>query len=76
MVRAAGQLVGRGHRTFLLFLAGRLHLRHAPNPAQARLAMGEKAAQQGKVVQEIVKSYTYVLIWMSISISVILFNKW
>lgn len=27
------------------------------------------------VVREIVKSYTYVVIWMSISIAVILFNK-
>ena len=28
------------------------------------------------VLQQILKSYTYVLLWMSISISVILFNKW
>jgi len=29
-----------------------------------------------KVVKEIVRNYSYVLIWMSISIAVILFNKW
>ena len=29
-----------------------------------------------KVFKEVVRSYTYVLTWMSISISVILFNKW
>eukprot|EP00199_Chlamydomonas_sp_CCMP681_P002247 CAMPEP_0119108314 /NCGR_PEP_ID=MMETSP1180-20130426/13691_1 /TAXON_ID=3052 ORGANISM="Chlamydomonas cf sp, Strain CCMP681" /NCGR_SAMPLE_ID=MMETSP1180 /ASSEMBLY_ACC=CAM_ASM_000741 /LENGTH=384 /DNA_ID=CAMNT_0007093915 /DNA_START=119 /DNA_END=1273 /DNA_ORIENTATION=- len=33
-------------------------------------------AQRGKVMREIIKSYTAVLIWMSISCSVILFNKW
>ncbi len=40
--------------------------------------MGEKGAatQQGKLLKEIIRSYTYVLVWMSISISVILFNKW
>ncbi|KAI8468164.1 MAG: solute carrier protein [Monoraphidium minutum] len=36
--------------------------------------MGEK--QQRAVAQEVIKSYSYVLIWMSISIAVILFNKW
>lgn len=29
-----------------------------------------------RVLKEVLRSYTYVLIWMSISISVILFNKW
>jgi hypothetical protein len=32
--------------------------------------------QNARVVREVVRSYTYVLIWMSVSISVILFNKW
>ena len=31
---------------------------------------------KGAVLSQIIKSYTYVVIWMSISISVILFNKW
>lgn len=35
-----------------------------------------KDANRAKVVKEVIKAYTYVLIWMSISISVILFNKW
>lgn len=30
----------------------------------------------GRVLKEIVRSYSYVLTWMGISISVILFNKW
>ena len=34
------------------------------------------AAMQGRVMKEVIKSYSYVLLWMSISISVILFNKW
>lgn len=34
------------------------------------------AAMQGRVMKEVLKSYSYVLLWMSISISVILFNKW
>ena len=34
------------------------------------------AATQGRVMKEVIKSYSYVLLWMSISISVILFNKW
>ncbi|KAF6253046.1 solute carrier protein [Scenedesmus sp. NREL 46B-D3] len=34
------------------------------------------AKQQLAVVREVVRSYTYVGIWMSISIAVILFNKW
>jgi uncharacterized membrane protein len=29
-----------------------------------------------RVLKEVMRSYSYVLIWMSISISVILFNKW
>lgn len=29
-----------------------------------------------RVVREVVRNYSYVIIWMSISISVILFNKW
>lgn len=28
------------------------------------------------VIREVVRSYTYVIIWMGISIAVILFNKW
>lgn len=36
--------------------------------------MGEK--QQRAVAREVIKSYTYVVIWMGISIAVILFNKW
>lgn len=31
---------------------------------------------QGRVLQEVVRSYSYVLTWMGISSSVILFNKW
>lgn len=31
---------------------------------------------QAKVLREVIRSYTYVLIWMCISIAVILFNKW
>lgn len=31
---------------------------------------------QSRVLREVVKAYTYVVIWMSISISVIMFNKW
>jgi uncharacterized membrane protein len=31
---------------------------------------------RSKVFREVVKAYTYVIIWMSVSISVILFNKW
>lgn len=31
---------------------------------------------RAKILKEIVRSYTYVVIWMSISIAVILFNKW
>ena len=31
---------------------------------------------QGRIMKEVIKSYSYVLLWMSISISVILFNKW
>jgi hypothetical protein len=38
--------------------------------------MPKDAASQAKVMREVIKSYTYVLIWMGISISVILFNKW
>ncbi|KXZ55498.1 hypothetical protein GPECTOR_2g1047 [Gonium pectorale] len=33
-------------------------------------------AAQARVVREVIRSYTYVLIWMGISIAVILFNKW
>lgn len=38
--------------------------------------MGEKQRASRAVAREVIKSYTYVVIWMSISISVILFNKW
>mmetsp|Transcript_7911 Transcript_7911/g.16979 ORF Transcript_7911/g.16979 Transcript_7911/m.16979 type:complete len:399 (+) Transcript_7911:320-1516(+) len=34
------------------------------------------AASRAKVVKEVVKAYTYVLLWMCISIAVIMFNKW
>jgi hypothetical protein len=34
------------------------------------------ASGRAKVIKEVAKAYTYVLIWMSVSISVILFNKW
>lgn len=30
----------------------------------------------GRVLREVLRSYAYVLTWMIISISVILFNKW
>jgi hypothetical protein len=33
-------------------------------------------ASQAKVLREVIRSYTYVLTWMCISIAVILFNKW
>lgn len=36
----------------------------------------EPVVAQAKVLREVVRSYSYVLIWMSISIAVILFNKW
>jgi hypothetical protein len=29
-----------------------------------------------QVIKEVVKAYSYVLLWMSISCSVIMFNKW
>jgi uncharacterized membrane protein len=40
--------------------------------------MGDKAAAAASraVTREVVRSYTYVVIWMSISVAVILFNKW
>lgn len=34
------------------------------------------SSMQSRVANEVIKSYSYVLLWMSISISVILFNKW
>lgn len=36
----------------------------------------ESAVARARVVKEVVRAYTYVIIWMSISCSVILFNKW
>ncbi|KAI3430431.1 hypothetical protein D9Q98_005026 [Chlorella vulgaris] len=33
-------------------------------------------AVDGAVLQAVLKAYTFVLLWMSVSISVILFNKW
>ncbi|PNW80203.1 hypothetical protein CHLRE_08g382350v5 [Chlamydomonas reinhardtii] len=33
-------------------------------------------AAQAKVLREVIRSYTYVLMWMGVSIAVILFNKW
>jgi hypothetical protein len=38
--------------------------------------MGEKQQASRAVTREVIKSYTYVLIWMSVSTAVILFNKW
>lgn len=40
--------------------------------------MAEKAnlAARARVLREVLRSYFYVVLWMSISISVILFNKW
>lgn len=38
--------------------------------------MAESSQFRTKVLREVIRSYTYVLIWMSISIAVILFNKW
>lgn len=39
--------------------------------------MAAKAERsKAAVIKEVVKSYTYVVIWMSISCGVILFNKW
>jgi hypothetical protein len=31
---------------------------------------------RAKVIKEVIKSYTYVVTWMCISTSVIMFNKW
>jgi hypothetical protein len=31
---------------------------------------------QARVAKEIIRSYSYVVLWMSVSITVILFNKW
>lgn len=39
-------------------------------------ALSQDAASRAKVIKEVVRSYTYVILWMSISIAVILFNKW
>ena len=33
-------------------------------------------ASQARVWKEVIKSYSYVICWMSISIAVIMFNKW
>jgi hypothetical protein len=40
----------------------------APGPAPA--------GSGGKVLKQIIQSYTYVVIWMALSILVIMFNKW
>jgi hypothetical protein len=34
------------------------------------------SAVQGRVAKEVIRNYSYVILWMSVSISVILFNKW
>ena len=34
------------------------------------------AIEKARVMKEVVRAYTYVVIWMTISIAVILFNKW
>lgn len=31
---------------------------------------------RARVIREVIKSYTYVVLWMSVSIAVIMFNKW
>jgi hypothetical protein len=36
----------------------------------------QDSKSKARILREIVRSYTYVLIWMGISIAVILFNKW
>lgn len=36
---------------------------------------GHKAKIDVRIVREVVKSYTYVITWMAISIAVIMFNK-
>lgn len=36
----------------------------------------ETPAGRARIVREVVRAYTYVLLWMSISCAVILFNKW
>lgn len=41
---------------------------------QQQLGAGGAARRRG-VVQAVIQAYTYVGVWMSISISVILFNK-
>jgi uncharacterized membrane protein len=38
--------------------------------------MSTQTKSQALVIREVIKSYSYVLVWMSISISVIMFNKW
>lgn len=37
---------------------------------------GKDNAAKAKVIKEVIKAYSYVLLWMSISCSVIMFNKW
>ena len=34
------------------------------------------ASAQSRVTREVIRNYSYVILWMSVSISVILFNKW
>lgn len=36
----------------------------------------QDAKSRARILKEVIRSYTYVIIWMAISISVILFNKW
>jgi hypothetical protein len=38
--------------------------------------LGKDPAAQARVIREVIRSYTYVLIWMCVSIAVIMFNKW
>ncbi len=33
-------------------------------------------AQQSRVLREVLRAYAYVVLWMAVSSSVILFNKW
>lgn len=40
------------------------------------MVAGGNTQQDAKVWREVVQAYSYVLTWMGVSISVILFNKW
>ncbi|PNH03735.1 putative sugar phosphate/phosphate translocator [Tetrabaena socialis] len=38
--------------------------------------LAKDPATQAKVVREVIRSYSYVLLWMCVSCGVIMFNKW